>query len=96
MSDELISRYERYIAGARLPALRDVQRRLRQQREAAIAEAAERCGRSVVNERLTALVCAVDGAVVAALVDEHQDPRAAARSTIIDVVDVVAPANSRY
>ena len=96
MSDELISRYERYIAGARLPALRDVQRKLRQQREAAIAEAAERCGRWVVGERLTALVCAVDGAVVAALVDEHEDPRAAARAALIHVIDVVAPTNSPY
>jgi DNA-binding transcriptional regulator YbjK len=73
-SDELISRYERYIACARQPALRDVQRRILQQRTDAVA-----------------LVCAVDGAVVAALVGDGDGPRATARATLVDVIDVLAP-----
>lgn len=90
-SEELISRYERYIACARQPALRDVQRRILHQRTDAVVEVVERCGRSVRADFLTALVCAVDGAVVAALVGDGDGPRATARATLIDVVDVLAP-----
>ena len=42
---------------------------------------------------LFALVCAVDGAVVAALVGDGEGPRATARATLIDVIDVLAPFN---
>lgn len=90
-SEELISRYERYIACARQPALRTVQRRILQQRTDAVVEVVERSGRSVRAEFLTALVCAVDGAVVAALVGDGDGPRATARATLIDVIDVLAP-----
>ncbi|MGA8332059.1 MAG: TetR family transcriptional regulator, partial [Mycobacterium sp.] len=41
------------------------------------------------------LVCTVDGAVVSALVDDSQDPRTVARSTVIDVIDAVAPVDRR-
>ncbi len=90
-SEQLISRYERYIACARQPALRDVQRRILQQRTDAVVEVVERSGRSVRAELLTALVCAVDGAVVASLVGEGDGPRASARATLVDVIDVLAP-----
>jgi hypothetical protein len=36
-------------------------------------------------------LCAVDGAGVAALVDDNNGPRSAARATLIDVIDVLAP-----
>jgi DNA-binding transcriptional regulator YbjK len=75
VSEQLISRYERYIACARQPALRVVQRRILQQRTDAVVKVVERSGRSVHAELLTALVCAVDGAVVAALVDDGDGPR---------------------
>jgi DNA-binding transcriptional regulator YbjK len=91
ISEQLISRYERYIACARQPWLRDVQRRLRQERTAAVVEALERSGRTVRGDRLKALMCAVDGAVVAAMVDDAGDLRATARSTLVDVIDVLAP-----
>jgi DNA-binding transcriptional regulator YbjK len=91
ISEQLISRYERYIACARQPWLRDVQRRLRQERTAAVVEALERSGRSVRPDRLKALTCAVDGAVVAAMVDDGGDLRATARATLVDVIDVLAP-----
>src|ERR1700745_2857876 len=61
MSDWLISRYERYVVCARQPALREIQRRIRQQRADAVIEAVERSGRSVGGDRGTALVWAVDG-----------------------------------
>jgi len=91
VNEQLISRYERYIACARQPALREVQRRILQQRTDAVVKAVERSGRSVRAELVPALVCAVDGAVVAALVDDGNGPRSAARATLIDVIDVLAP-----
>lgn len=90
-NEELTSRYERYIACARQPALRDVQRRILRQRTDAVVEVMERSGRKVRAELLTALVYAVDGAVVAALVGDGAGPRATARATLIDVIDVLAP-----
>jgi DNA-binding transcriptional regulator YbjK len=91
VSEALISRYERYIACARQPLLRDIQRRILQQRTDAVVEVIERCGRSVRTDYLSALVNAVDGAVVAALVGDGDGPRATARATLIDVIDVLAP-----
>lgn len=90
-TEELISRYERYIACARQPALRDIQRQIRRQRTEAVIKVVERSGRSVRPELVTALVCAADGAVVAALVGEGDGPRATARATLVDVIDVLAP-----
>lgn len=91
VSEELISRYERYIACARQPALRDIQRRILAQRVDAVADAVDRSGRAVRRDLLCALVYAVDGAVVAALVAEGDGPRDSARSTLVDVIDVLAP-----
>ncbi len=93
VTEQLISRYERLIACARQPGLRDIQRRILKQRTEAVVEVVERCGRSVRAELLTALVCAVDGAVVAALVGDGAGPRATARATLVDVIDVLAPFN---
>ena len=91
VSEQLISRYERYVACARQPGLRDVQRRIMKQRTEAVVDVVERCGRSVRSELMTALVCAVDGAVVASLVGGDDGPRASARATLVDVIDVLAP-----
>lgn len=93
--EQLISRYERYIACARHPALRDIQRRVLQQRTDAVCEAVERSGRVVRTDLLSALVCAVDGAVVSALVDDNETPHASARATLLDVIDVLAPYDNR-
>ena len=60
-----------------------------------VAEVIERSGRSVRPELVAALICTVDGAVVSALVDDRQDPRTVARSTVIDVIDAVAPFDRR-
>ncbi len=91
LSEDLISRYERYIACARHPWLRDAQRRSGEQRTTAVIEAIERCGRTVRADRVKALMCAVDGAVVAALVDDGGNLRATTMGTLLDVVDVLAP-----
>ncbi len=91
VAEGLIGRYERYIACARQPGLRDVQRGLLRQRAEAVARAVERSGRSVRTELVAALVCAVDGAVVAALVQDDDGPRETARASLIDVIDVLAP-----
>jgi DNA-binding transcriptional regulator YbjK len=95
LTEQLISRYERHIACARLPGLREIQRRNMRQRVDAVADVIERSGRSVRPELVSALICTVDGAVVSALVDDLQDPRAVARSTVIDVIDAVAPFDRR-
>lgn len=95
LTEQLISRYERHIACARLPGLREIQRRNMRQRVDAVAEVIERSGRSARAELVSALICTVDGAVVSALVDDRQDPRAVARSTVIDVIDSVAPFDGR-
>ena len=91
LTEQLISRYERYIACARQPALREIQRRSMRQRADAVAEAIERSGRAVRIELVSQLICAVDGAVVCALVDEQPAPRVAARATLIEIIDVLAP-----
>jgi DNA-binding transcriptional regulator YbjK len=93
--DQLVSRYERYIACARQPMLRGVQRRILQQRADAVGEVVERSGRYARAEMLAALVCAVDGAVVSALVDDTGSPRETARATLVDVIDVFAPYDKR-
>ncbi len=90
-TDQLISRYERYIACARQPALRDIARRVLKQRTDAVGEAVVRSGRCARSDLMSALVCAVDGAVVSALVDDGGTPRANARATLVDVIDVLAP-----
>lgn len=95
LTEQLISRYERHIACARLPALREIQRRNLRQRVDAVADVIERSGRSVRPELVSALICTVDGAVVSALVDDRQDPRTVARATVIDVIDAVAPFDRR-
>jgi DNA-binding transcriptional regulator YbjK len=91
LTEQLISRYERHIACARLPGLRDIQRHNLRQRVDAVADVIDRSGRSVRPELVSALICTVDGAVVSALVDDRQDPRTVARATVIDVIDAVAP-----
>lgn len=95
LTDQLISRYERYIACARLPALRGIQRRILRQRAEAVIEVVARSGRTARIEMLSALVCMVDGAVVGALVDDRQGPRTAARDTLIEVIDALAPVDRR-
>ena len=91
----MISRYERYIACARHPQLRGVERRLLQQRIEAVGEAMARSGRRARIDMMTALLYAVDGAVVSALVDDADGPREGVRATLVDVIDVLAPIDDR-
>ena len=93
--EQLISRYERYIACARHPAMRGVERRLLKQRVDAVAEAMARSGRRARPDMMTALLYSVDGAVVSALVDDQDGPRDSVRATLVGVIDVLAPIDQR-
>lgn len=93
--EQLISRYERYIACARHPAMRGVERHLLQQRVDAVSEAMARSGRHNRIDMMTALMYSVDGAVVSALVDDRGGPRENVRATLVDVIDVLAPIDQR-
>jgi DNA-binding transcriptional regulator YbjK len=93
VTEQLISRYERYIAcaasrAARHPAAHS------QQRTDAVIEVVERSGRRA---RRTAHRAGVRRRrrVVAALVGDGDGPRATARATLIDVIDVLAPIDDR-
>jgi len=94
LAEQLVSRYERHIACTRLSALRETMRRSLRHRAEAVAEALERSGRSACVEMVCTLICAIDGSVVSALV-ESRDPRAAALATVVDLVDVLAPIDTR-
>ena len=51
-----------------------------------------RSDRMVRPEQLRRLVAIVDGAVVAALSESDPQPRRPARSALLEVIDIVAPA----
>ena len=93
--DRLISRYERYIACARHPELRGVERRLLKERLDAVSEAMTRSGRRSRTDMMLALLYSLDGAVVSALVDDADGPRESVRATLVDVIDVLAPIDDR-
>ena len=50
-----------------------------------------RSGRRARVDMMTALLYAVDGAVLSALVDDQDGPRRGVRATLVDVIDVLAP-----
>ena len=89
--EQTISRYERYIACARHPALRGVEQRLLRQRTDAVVEAMSRSGRRARVDMMRALLYAVDGAVASALAGDAGGPRECVRATLVDVIDVLAP-----
>lgn len=89
--EQLISRYERFVACTRHPAICGVERRLLQHRVNAVSEAMTRSGRRARVDMMTALLYAVDGAVLSALVDDRDGPRSNVRATLVDVIDVLAP-----
>lgn len=93
--EQLIVRYERFVASARHPELRDVQLRLRAQLDDLLADVLRRSGRTVRQEQLRRLVAIVDGAVVGALSEVDPDPRKIARGALLEVIDIVAPAVPR-
>ncbi len=93
--EQLISRYERYIACARHPGLREVEQRLRQLRVDAVGEAMSRSGRQARADMMAALLYSVDGAVVSGLVEDGDSPHASVRATLVDVIDVLAPIDQR-
>lgn len=93
---QLIARYERSVASARHPELRDVQLRLRAQLEELLADVLRRSDRVVRIEQLRRLVAVVDGAVVAALAELDPQPRRVARGALLELIDVIAPPTSQH
>jgi len=93
--EQLISRYERYIACARYPRLRGVQRVLLEQRLDAVAEAMARSGRLTRPDMMAALLYSVEGAVLSALVNDGSGLRESVRATLVNVIDVLAPIDHR-
>lgn len=93
--EQTISRYERYIACARNPALRGVEQRMLRQRIDAVAEAMSRSGRRARADMMRALLYTVDGAVASALAGVGNGPREYVRATLVDVIDVLAPFDER-
>lgn len=87
----LIARYERTVASARHPELREVQLRLRGQLDELLSDVLRRSDRVVRPEQLRRLVAVVDGAVVAALSESDPQPRRPARGALLEVIDIVAP-----
>ncbi|ORI15274.1 TetR family transcriptional regulator [Rhodococcus sp. 1163] len=90
--ERLIARYERFIASARHPELREVQLRLRAQIDDLLTDVLRRSGRTVDELQLRRIVAVVDGVVVGALGEVDPEPRTMARSMLLRVIDVVAPA----
>ena len=93
--EHTISRYERYIACARNPALRGVEQRMLSQRVDAVAEAMSRSGRRAQVELMRALLYTVDGAVASALAGVGNGDRDHVRATLVDVIDLLAPFDER-
>ncbi|TSD96527.1 TetR family transcriptional regulator [Skermania sp. ID1734] len=89
--EQLVARYERFIACARHPELREVQLRLRVQLDDLLADVLRRCGRIARQDQLRKLTAVVDGAVVGELSEAHPDPRRAVRDALLEVIDIVAP-----
>ncbi len=89
--EQLIARYERFVASARHPELRDVQSRLRAQLDDLLADVLRRSGRVVRQDQLRRVVAIVDGAVVGSLCETNPDPRFSARTALLEVIDVIAP-----
>lgn len=88
---QLIARYERSVASARHPELRDVQLRLRAQLDELLADVLRRSDRVVRPEQTRRLVAVVDGAVVTALGEFDPQPRRMARGALLEIIDIVAP-----
>ncbi|SDH29168.1 DNA-binding transcriptional regulator YbjK [Rhodococcus triatomae] len=89
-AERLAARYEWLVAAARRPELRDVQIRLRSQIDDVVAEACRRSDRDD-RGRPRRLVSVIDGAMVCGIGNRDPDLRAAARTLLLDVIDVLAP-----
>lgn len=90
-TEHLISRYERWVATARHPELRDVRLYMRAEIDRLLAELLERCGRVPRIHLLRRIVAIVDGAVIDGLGELDPDPRGLARGILVGMVDGVAP-----
>ena len=91
IGDRLVARVEGCVATVRHPELREAQVGIREQVDEVLTDLLERCGRAVRVPQLHTLVVVVDGAVLCGLGDLDPDPRALARTILLDVMHTVAP-----
>jgi len=89
--DRLVARVEGCVATVRHPELREAQVGIREQVDEVLTDLLERCGRAVRVPQLHTLAVVVDGAVLCGLGDLDPDPRALARTILLDVMHTVAP-----
>ncbi|MGU3432341.1 TetR/AcrR family transcriptional regulator [Actinomycetes bacterium M1A6_2h] len=89
--DLLIARYERFIASARHPELRTIQRQLRIDMETLLVDALDRAGRCISRAGARRMLAMVDGVILGALGDVDSDPRERVREVLLGLVDHEAP-----
>ncbi|GGG23411.1 TetR family transcriptional regulator [Rhodococcoides trifolii] len=89
--DLLIARYERFIASARHPELRTIQRQLRTDMETLLVDALDRAGRCISRAGARKMLAMVDGVILGALGDVDSDPRERVREVLLGLVDHEAP-----
>lgn len=82
-AEQVVLRYERFVAAARRPWLAPMMRELRAELDALLTDALAQSGHAVEADELERLVAVVDGAVVNALIEAAPDPRAAARRMLL-------------
>lgn len=82
-AEQVVLRYERFVAAGRRPWLAPVMRELRTGLDALLLDALSQAGHAVEADELERLVAVVDGAVVNALIEADPDPRAAARRMLL-------------
>lgn len=92
-TDAITASFERMLGSARIPELRSVHVKLRSQTVDLVAELLRRCDRSTDHARNLAIVA--DGAAMDCLCDGQGSPKAAARTLLGAVVDVIAPQIAR-
>lgn len=81
--EQVVLRYERFVAAARRPWLTPLMRELRAELDGLLADALAHCELPADRDRLDLLVAVVDGAVINALIEAAPDPRAAARRMLL-------------
>ena len=85
-SQAVMLRYERLVGTGRRPYLRPLMRQLGKELHQLLLDILTAGGFRMDDERIDQLISVVDGAVVNALIEEHPDPRGAARRMLLSVM----------
>jgi DNA-binding transcriptional regulator YbjK len=84
--EAVILRYERFVGAGRRPYLGPLMREMRGEFDALLTAVLGRAGWTVDGPALLRVVAVVDGTVVNSLIEADQDPRAAARAALLDIL----------